>query len=376
MGIKGLSQLLIDYAPNSVIEKEIKNYFGRKIAIDASTSIYQFLVAVRSEGNNLQNEEGETTSHLMGMFYRTVRMCENGIKPCYVFDGKPPELKSCELERRTERRVETQKSLLEAYESGTPQDVAKFTRRMVKATKKHNEDCKKLLMLMGIPYIEAPCEAEAQCAELVKLGKVFATGTEDLDALTFGTPILLRRITFSDARKLPIQEINLNVALEELNISMDQFIDLCILLGCDYCETIGKVGPQRALSLIREHKDIETILKHLDLKKHPVVENWKYKEARDFFKNPEVRSCDDVKLVWQLPDIEGLVQFMCEENGFSHERIRNGAAKLVKSATAAVQGRIDSFFSVTASKRPAAVVKKSKNKNKKVNIAGRGRKKS
>jgi flap endonuclease-1 len=58
-------------------------------------SIYQFLIAVRQrDGEMLQNEQGETTSHLMGFFYRTIRMVENGIKPCYVFDGKPPELKS------------------------------------------------------------------------------------------------------------------------------------------------------------------------------------------------------------------------------------------------------------------------------------------
>lgn len=72
--------------------------FGRKVAIDASMSIYQFLIAVRSnDGQQLQNEQGETTSHLMGIFYRTIRMVENGIKPCYVFDGAPPKMKSEEV---------------------------------------------------------------------------------------------------------------------------------------------------------------------------------------------------------------------------------------------------------------------------------------
>lgn len=119
MGIKGLSQLIADSAPGSVKENEIKNYFGmyfsivrcviervlfcivvkcesmfelccccfivgRKIAIDASMCLYQFLIAVRVEGAQLTSVDGETTSHLMGMFYRTIRMLDNGIKPVYV----------------------------------------------------------------------------------------------------------------------------------------------------------------------------------------------------------------------------------------------------------------------------------------------------
>ena len=72
MGIHQLAKLLGDVAPMCMKESEIKNYFDRKIAIDASMSIYQFLIAVRSDGSRLTNELGETTSHLMGMFYRTI----------------------------------------------------------------------------------------------------------------------------------------------------------------------------------------------------------------------------------------------------------------------------------------------------------------
>jgi 5'-3' exonuclease len=74
-------------------------------------SIYQFLIAVRQQGVQLTSSEGETTSHLMGMFYRTIRMVENGIKPFYVFDGKPPDMKGGELAKRKERRDETEKAL-------------------------------------------------------------------------------------------------------------------------------------------------------------------------------------------------------------------------------------------------------------------------
>jgi flap endonuclease-1 len=67
----------------------------------------------------------------------------------------------------------------------------------VKVGKSHNDDCKELLRLMGVPVVNAPCEAEAQCAELARKNRVYATATEDMDALTFKTPKLLRKLTFS-----------------------------------------------------------------------------------------------------------------------------------------------------------------------------------
>lgn len=103
-----------------------KHFFwfsGRKVAIDASMSIYQFLIAVRAEGAQLTSVDGETTSHLMGLFYRTIRMLDNGIKPVYVFDGKPPEMKGGELAKRQERREETSKQLAAATEAGDAAEV-------------------------------------------------------------------------------------------------------------------------------------------------------------------------------------------------------------------------------------------------------------
>lgn len=125
--------------------------------------LYQFLIAVRAEGAQLTSVDGETTSHLMGIFYRTIRLLENGIKPVYVFDGTPPDMKSGELQKRTERREEAQKALDKATEAGDAADIEKFNRRLVRVTKAHNAEAKELLKLMGVPYIDSPCEAEAQC---------------------------------------------------------------------------------------------------------------------------------------------------------------------------------------------------------------------
>ena len=185
-------------------------------------SLYSFLVAVRSEGQVLTNEGGEVTSHLMGMFYRTIRICDNGIKPVYVFDGAPPKLKSGELAKRVQRKSEAHEAHEEAKETGTAEDVEKFSRRTVRVTREHNEEAKRLLRLMGVPYLVAPTEAEAQCAVLARAEKVYAAASEDMDTLTFDSPVLLRHLTFSEQRKEPIQEIQLAKALEGLGFTQDQ----------------------------------------------------------------------------------------------------------------------------------------------------------
>ena len=168
------------------------------------------------------NESGETTSHLMGMFYRTIRIIDNGLKPVFVFDGAPPKLKSGELAKRFQRKSEATAQHEEAKETGTAEEVERFSRRTVRVTREHNDDCKKLLTLMGVPYIDAPTEAEAQCAVLAKAGKVYAAASEDMDTLCFESPVLLRHLTFSEQRKEPIEEIHLDKALSGLGMEMPQ----------------------------------------------------------------------------------------------------------------------------------------------------------
>ncbi|XP_063707728.1 flap endonuclease 1-like [Culicoides brevitarsis] len=352
MGILGLSKLIADVAPFALKEMEMKNFFGRKVAIDASMCLYQFLIAVRSEGAQLTSVDGEPTSHLMGTFYRSIRLLENGIKPVYVFDGKPPEMKSGELVKRAEKRNEAQKALDKATEAGDAAEMDKFNRRLVKVTKDHCEEAKQLLKLMGIPYVEAPCEAEAQCAALVKAGKVYATATEDMDALTFGSTILLRHLTFSEARKMPIQEYYHDRVLKGLELNEDEFVDLCILLGCDYCESIKGIGPKKAIELVTKYRSIEKILENIDQKKFIVPENWNYEQARALFKNPEIANPEEIELKWTEPDEEGLVKFLCGDRQFNEQRVRSGAQKLMKCRSTGTQGRLDSFFKVLPSTTP------------------------
>jgi flap endonuclease-1 len=283
----------------------------------------------------------------MGLFYRTLRIVDNGIKPLYVFDGAPPKLKSGELAKRFARKSEAQENHDEAKETGTAEDVEKFSRRTVKVTRQHNEEARELLKLMGIPYIIAPTEAEAQCAVLARAGKVFAAASEDMDTLTFNSPVLLRKLTFAEQRKEPIQEVHLDKVLEGLEMDLNQFIDFCILLGCDYLDPIKGVGPKVALDLIRKHKNLEAIVAHLKSStKYAIPEDWPFADARILFLEPDVRSADDPEcdFKWEAPDVEGLVKYLVEGKGFSEDRVRSGAARLSKNMKSSQQSRLEGFF--------------------------------
>ena len=222
------------------------------------------------------------------------------------------------MKKRAQKRKEAVAGHEEAKETGEQEEIEKFSRRTVRVTPEHNEEVRKLLTLMGIPWIVAPCEAEATCAALVKAGKAFAAGTEDMDTITHGAPILLRHLTFAEARKQPILEIHLDEVLKGLEMDLPQFIDLCILLGCDYADSIKGIGPHRALALIKQHKNIETVLEHLDKEKYNIAEDWPYKEARKLFSEADVVDASKVELKWNSVDEEGLVQFMVKEKGFKY----------------------------------------------------------
>ncbi|PRP82352.1 hypothetical protein PROFUN_10256 [Planoprotostelium fungivorum] len=370
MGIHGLQKLINDHAPGAITETEMKNLFNRKIAIDATMSLYQFLIAVRIGGEgqpaaaNLTDESGETTSHLQGLFHRTIRMINNGVKPCYVFDGKPPDLKAEELAKRAAKREEAEKNGKEATEAGDTETIAKFAKRTVKVTRKHTEEAKRLLTLMGVPVVDSPTEAEAQCARMAKEGLVYGAGSEDMDSLTFGASVLIRHLTFSEARKMPIKEINLSVVLEQLGLDMNQFTDMCILLGCDYADSIKGIGPVRAFDLIKKHGSLEEIIKNLDSTKYPIPESFDYVRVRQLFKEPDTLPASQIDLKWKDPDEEGLIEFLVKEKGFAEDRVKSGIEKLKKSRGTSVQNRLDSYFGAPV-KRKLEEPKKEKGKGAK-----------
>jgi len=347
MGIKGLSKLLQEHAPNAFKEQEFKSYFGRKLAVDASMALYQFLIAVRQQGVNgqLTNNDGDVTSHLVGFFYRTIRMAESGLKPVFVFDGKPPDFKKMqELQRRQENREKAQQEFKEAQDQENEEKMAQMEKRLVKVNKQHVEETQRLLDCLGIPWIQAAGEAEAQCADMARKGIVFATATEDMDALTFGTPRLIRNLTMSEARKMPILEFDLSKILIDLNITMNQFIDVCILCGCDYIGSIRGIGPKKALEYVTKYGNIETLVKNLDTTKYKIPDNFMFEECRKLFTNPDVNEVDQQRVEWKECNEDDALKFLVDEKGFNADRVKAGLKRLKDSKGKANQQRLDSFF--------------------------------
>ena len=255
-------------------------------------------------------------------------------------------------------------------ESGDVEAQDKFQKRTVRVTKEHNEDIKTLLRLMGCPVIEAPCEAEAQCAALAKQGHVFASASEDMDTLTFGTPKLLRKFTAPESKKIPVMEINLERALEGLKLTMDEFIDLCILCGCDYMDSIKGVGSKTAYKLIKEHGSLEKVLEKIrkDGKGHTIPEVFPIEAARELFKNHPVIPSKEVSIKFTKCNEAELTKFLVETKGFNPERIARQIERLKKVTGQKQQRRMDSFFTVMPGKKrvlPNKVKTKGKNSKKK-----------
>jgi len=340
-------KFLQEAAPKAIQEKQSPQAFtGRLLAIDASMCLYQFMIMIRENHSgshqNLTNEAGEVTSHIIGMLTRTIRLMENGIKPVYVFDGKPPELKLGELEARRAKANQAKANLQSAMESGDQEQILKASKGTVRVTKEQNEQTKVLLRLMGVPVVEAPSEAEATCAALCRDGKVYASATEDADCLTFGTKLLVRNLMAAESQKKTIFEVSLERVLEQLNITMDQFIDFCILSGCDYCDTIKGVGPSTAIKMIIEHGSLEKVLEKIEPERIP--SNFRYQAARQFFQECESVDTATAEFKFGEPDFEGLEKFLVEGQSFDKKRVDRFIERLKAAKGKTKQRPLDSFF--------------------------------
>ncbi|KAI1285155.1 Flap endonuclease 1 [Halotydeus destructor] len=309
-----------------------------------------------------------------------------------------------------------------------------------------------------------------------------------MDGLTFGAPRLIRNLSSGFQEK--VKEFELAKALEGMELTQDEFIDLCILLGCDYCGSIRGVGPKTGLDLMRKFRSIESILtekykitdfaevevdyaekirepeptvdaevkteenvdalndsenvkpengsgdeenkpinsdsgndsndSHPDIKTQKVEdaaseddddkdsdtkegeeeeeeeastkkkkkglgkgkkddaanvpENWLFRGARKLFVDPNVQreAIKESDLKQKDLDEEGLIKFLCEEHGFSEDRVRSGIKRIRAAKGKSAQSRIDTFFR-TVPKSPA---KDAPSKGKKVEAGKRKAEKS
>jgi len=320
-----------DLVPKTPVKLE--DLSGKVIAIDAYNAIYQFLSIIRQpDGTPLKDSTGKITSHLSGLFYRTSNLVEMGLKPIYVFDGVPPTLKAAEIERRKAVKVQAIASYEKAVAKGDTEKMRMFAQAATSMKDYMQDDSRRLLELMGLPYINAPSEGEAQAAHMTKKGDSNYCASQDYDSLLFGAPKMLRNITISGRRKLPSKGIYVEVVpevmelsktLAETGLTYEQLIDVGILIGTDFNpDGIKGLGPKTALKMVKEYGSLENALPHIKNASFPVEPNC----IRQVFLHPEVT--DNYKLKWCEPDIEGVVDLMVRQKEFSEDRVRKSLERM------------------------------------------------
>ena len=327
MGIKNLMKLLTSKSPDAIYEIQNSELKNKKVAIDTSIILYQFITAIRSSGADLKNKEGKSTSHIHGILIKTLNCLKVGIIPVHIFDGKPPELKMKILNDRMKIKKNAlskldeiqhqEKDKKEEKYKEEKEEKIKLLKMSVSISQEEMLEAIEIVNLLGVPVINAPEEADSQCAYLSVNNLVDYVASEDMDLLTFGTKKLLKNFM-----KKTMYCVDLDDILNQGEITMDQFIDLCILLGCDYTDTISGIGLKRAWDIIKKYKSLNKFIEKdpkIASNTYVLPNNFRYEESREYFKNP--RHTDEFELNLSVPKLDELKMLLINKYNFDEEHI-------------------------------------------------------
>jgi flap endonuclease-1 len=288
-------------------------------AIDANNALYQFLTIIRQpDGTPLMDGRGRITSHLSGILFRMANFLEKGIKPVFVFDGKPDDLKMSTIDERRKIRDMASERWKEALERGDEAEAYKQARSSTRVDETIIGTSKELLRLMGIPIVQAPGEGEAQASYMAIKGDARYVVSQDYDTLLFGAPTLVRNLTVSGKRKIRGRQITVSperIVLADflggLQISREQLIQIGILIGTDFNAGVEGVGAKTGLKLVLKGEFASKLKERMpDFDPAPVI---------DMFLHPPVT--DDYAMAAGHPDPEGIRKMLCDGYDFSEERV-------------------------------------------------------
>ncbi len=318
-----------DIVPRQKISLDALN--GKMLGFDSYNVIYQFLSSIRGEdGTPLKDSHGNVTSHLAGLFYRTISLVEKGVRPVFVFDGKPSALKSETIKKRNKIRTDAQQKHEKAVAEGNLEDARKFGSRALRLDERMVSDAKQLVSLMGFSAVQAPSEGEAQIVHMAKQGKLDGCVSQDYDALLFGAPVLYRNIGVSGKRKIPGKNIYADVepekillekVLSENGITHQKLIWIGMLIGTDFNEKFPKIGVQTALKLVKKHDSFGKII--AETKYSPEFD---WREIESLFTAPDITN--DYPVSFSAPQNDALFEFLCAKHDFSAERVGKSIERL------------------------------------------------
>lgn len=316
MGIKNLYKFIL----TNNLEKleDLKDFKGSRIAIDISILLYQVVISTRGfSGTDHTDPQGEISTHILGLFNKTINLLKRNIIPVYVFDGKPPELKNKVLEAR---KLIRKKALLKLSNAVTEEEKRKYLKRCVSISRKQLDDCRELLDIMGIPYIDAPQEADSQCSYLAKNNLVDGVMTEDMDILTFGAPLIVKYLY--SHRKKP-KSISSRELLEKIDLNYEEFIEWCCLLGSDYCKGVYELKAFEILEIYKKFKNLKETIEYLKENNYNVCSLEDYNRVKEYFLNPKIKEIKSKDLEYKEISIKKLNNFMISTFGFNKSKLNN-----------------------------------------------------
>lgn len=335
------------------------HYAGKRLAFDAWNILYQFVSSIRQpDGTPLMDKDGHITSHLAGILYRTGALVEAGIKPVFVFDGKPHRLKGDTLAARAERKADAQVAYDKAIEEGDLETARTKAQQTSRLSPPMVNDAITLLRALGIPVVQAPGEGEAQASWMCANGQVAGTVSQDFDCILFGTPVLVRHLATGGRRKLPgkqvwteiePEEIRLGDSLAAIGLTRQQLVDAAILVGTDFHPGVKGIGAKKAIALIKKDASLDALLDRLAAhpasavsavekaildQHHNLVQR---DEVRRIFLDPEHVPVPDAALAASPPDEAAVRAFMVDLHGFSRDRVDTALAKFTAAKSRQAQ---------------------------------------
>ena len=302
---------------------------GAVVAVDAHNWLYRYLTTtVRfTRDSAYTTSDGTEVANLVGVVQGLPKFLEHDVVPVFVFDGGVTDLKEGEVERRREEREKREEKLADARERGDSVEVARLDSQTQRLTDTIVDTTRELLALLDVPVVDAPAEGEAQAAHMARTGAVDYAGTEDYDALLFGSPLTLRQLTSSGDPEC----MDLAATLDEHDLTWEQLIDAGILCGTDFNEGVKGIGPKTAVEAIREHGDVWGVFEARDV----YIEN--VDRVRELFRDPPVT--DDFEFDSDIdPDVDAARAFVTDEWEVAADEVERGFERI---ADACVQTGLD-----------------------------------
>ncbi|MBU1203840.1 MAG: flap endonuclease-1 [Nanoarchaeota archaeon] len=311
---------------------------SRSLAVDASQMLYQFISSIRQpDGTPLMDSEGRVTSHLVGLSSRIPNLIEKGLKLAFVFDGEPPKMKGVEKQRRDDRKKEAENKMGEAE---SDEESLKYAKQSARLNPQMIKEAKSLVEAFGLPVVQAPSEAEAQCAFMCKKRMVDFVSSTDYDVLLYGAPKMVRNLTLSKHRRFASggyaevypELIELGWVLKGLGVTQKQLIMLGILVGTDYNpKGVKGIGPKKALEAVKNYEGKYDLM----FRELGAVFDWK--KIYDVFEKMPVE--EKISLEWKPHDEDKIAHLLIDEHDFNEERVEKMLKKLKHSKRAEEKAR-------------------------------------